>query len=136
MSSGEAPRSSAAKANQNGMAACPSSERRGALHPQHHFKSPQLSGGMEDLSKKQVQIQHLSHCLLLPCFRSSLPRNAQQVRQGRQRGEEWRSPGPCESQPSQVRSWVCTQTLQLWLWALPPTGGEGEQDRWELQSPP
>lgn len=52
MSSGEASRSSADKTNQNGMPACHSSERRQALHPQHHFNSLPLSGGMEDLSKK------------------------------------------------------------------------------------
>lgn len=52
MSSGEASRSSVDKTNQNGMPACHISERRGALHPPHHFNSPQLSGGIEDLEKK------------------------------------------------------------------------------------
>lgn len=66
MSSGEASRSSFGKTNQNGMPACHSSERRGALHPQHHFSSPQLSGGMEDLSKNRSKFSISRTGLLLP----------------------------------------------------------------------
>lgn len=65
MSSGEASRS-ADKTDQNGMPACHRSERRGALHPQHPFNSPQLSDGMEDLSKNWSRFS-ISHTgLLLP----------------------------------------------------------------------